>query len=454
MLTLAALLLAGCDNNVAGPESDLAAEPAAATEDTATEGTAFELSLFGDPSGCETGTQSTGATFEICFPDLLEGQFLPWNRFLLVYAHGYQDPSGGPRLPSEAEDLAGLVLPRGFAFATTSYSKAGLAIEDGVNDVRDLVRNFTGYVDQAFGKRISRPEIVVVAGASEGALVAALITEQFADVSSNKPNKRLVHGGAAVCGPIGSFTEQTNYFGDFLVVFNYFFPHVFNGLVTPASVATDVITAWSDDPASGYPLAVAQALAAEPEKAAQLRDVTGLPVRDGSMGAIVESALQVLYYNVNATNDAVATLGGLPFDNARRTYSGSLDDEALNDGVARYRADRIALRTINKKYTTSGALKVPLETMTTSLDAQVPAWQQDLYRKKVIGNGLGSIILHGQSVVGRYGHCTFEEDELLGLFNRLLLKVAGQQIFTTVSPQQGVASAGPISLSSVKAPSF
>lgn len=72
---------------------------------------------------------------------------------------------------------------------------------------------------------------------------------------------------------------------------------------------------------------------------------------------------------------------------------------------------------------------------------------------KVISNGLRSIILHGQSVVDRYGHCTFQEDELLGLFSRLL-KVAGQQIFTTVSPEQQASSAGPISLSSVKAPSF
>ena len=48
-------------------------------------------------------------------------------------------------------------------------------------------------------------------------------------------------------------------------------------------------------------------------------------------------------YNIMATNDAMAKLGGNPFDNMDRVYSGSADDLALNAAVSRFSADPVAL---------------------------------------------------------------------------------------------------------------
>ena len=55
-----------------------------------------------------------------------------------------------------------------------------------------------------------------VTGVSEGGLVAAKSLEDDAAFS----------GGVEVCGPIGSFQKQIDYFSDVRVLFDYFFPGV------------------------------------------------------------------------------------------------------------------------------------------------------------------------------------------------------------------------------------
>jgi hypothetical protein len=51
-----------------------------------------------------------------------------------------------------------------------------------------------------------------------------------------------------------------------------------------------------------------------------------------------KTALDVLSYNVNATNDAIYWLGGNPYGNRYRWYSGSANDFLLNLRVQRFDA--------------------------------------------------------------------------------------------------------------------
>src|SRR5512139_1716815 len=73
---------------------------------------------------------------------------LPWNGDLVVYAHGYVPDLGQPvAIPEDQLDFDGVYLPdlinsMGYAFAVTSYSVNGLAVPEGVADVRDLVSVF------------------------------------------------------------------------------------------------------------------------------------------------------------------------------------------------------------------------------------------------------------------------------------------------------------------------
>ncbi len=114
----------------------------------------------------------------------------------------------------------------GYAFAVTSYSKTGLAVVQGVADVVDLVG--------IFKKIWENPKHVYLVGASQGGLVCALALEQ---------NPELFSGGLSMCGPIGDFRYQINYWSDFRVIFDYFFP----ALVIPNSavdIRPDVMLNW------------------------------------------------------------------------------------------------------------------------------------------------------------------------------------------------------------------
>src|SRR5262245_1474677 len=75
------------------------------------------------------GAQSSGAIYRICMPE--PGCY---NGDLVIYAHGYVDayqPVGIPEdqltLP-DGTSVPGLINSLGYGFATTSYSRNGLAI--------------------------------------------------------------------------------------------------------------------------------------------------------------------------------------------------------------------------------------------------------------------------------------------------------------------------------------
>ena len=68
------------------------------------------------------------------------------TRGLVVFAHGYvafNQPLNFYHLTlPDGTSIPGLVESPGFAFATTSYRKNGLAVLEGVEDVKELVQAF------------------------------------------------------------------------------------------------------------------------------------------------------------------------------------------------------------------------------------------------------------------------------------------------------------------------
>src|SRR5512139_2914187 len=216
------------------------------------------------PPNCVEGTQKTGAVYRICMPSPLS-----WNGDLVLYAHGYVPDLGQPvAIPEDQLYLAGVYIPdlinnMGYAFATTSYSANGLAVTEGVADVRDLVRVFKKMVGPEQVKR------VYLVGVSEGGLVTTLAVEKFPDV---------FHGGLAACGPVGDFREQINYWGDFRVVFDHFFPGVLP-LWSPQNVLIplQVMADWE----AVYAPTIAVKLSQNPIAAQQLLNVTQAPIDPG-----------------------------------------------------------------------------------------------------------------------------------------------------------------------------
>jgi hypothetical protein len=217
----------------------------------------------------------------------------------------------------------------------------------------------------------------------------------------------------AACGPLGDFTAEVDYFGDFRTIFDYFFPGVIPGGVV--DVPDSVRSQWS----SRYAPAVTSALQANPSATLQLLAVTGAPTDPADPQSTGATALDILWYDIFALPDARARLGGQPYDNVGRAYQGSLDDTALNAGVERVAADATARAGLGQ-FETSGALTVPLATLQTTGDPVVPAVQAELYADKVTAQGAASLL--DARTVSRYGHCTFQASELLNAFTAVVAR--------------------------------
>src|SRR5204863_270606 len=105
-----------------------------------------------------------------------------YNGSLMVWAHGFQDATELVGIPEGQLCFAGLpclpdlITSLGFGFATNSYSKTGLAVIQGRNDIVDLV--------QIYAAQKGPPNRVYLIGASEGGLITTQALEQRPDVFS------------------------------------------------------------------------------------------------------------------------------------------------------------------------------------------------------------------------------------------------------------------------------
>jgi pimeloyl-ACP methyl ester carboxylesterase len=365
---------------------------------------AFGLLLLAAPASAQLAcdrddVQSSGSIYRICMPPAEK-----YNGILVVWAHGFQDAGTPVQIPEDQLCpgefcIPDIVTSLGFGFATNSYSKTGMAIVQGKDDILDLVN--------IFAAQKGKPEKVYLVGASEGGLITALAVEQHPDIFS---------AGLAACGPIGDFPFQINYFGDARVTFEYFFPGVIPG--DPLNPDQWLMNIWND-----YYQQVVKPIVFDPGNWHQLDQwvaVAKLPFDAANYLETVEVSVQdALRYSVINARDAGMTLGGFPFDNRKRWYTGSDHDLLLNVSVQRAKADSAALAEMHSRYRTTGMLERPLITLHTLRDQQVPFVHEQLYNLKALA--AGSLFTRHLSVpVDRFEHCNFTRDEVLFSFAIML----------------------------------
>jgi pimeloyl-ACP methyl ester carboxylesterase len=353
-----------------------------------------------------SGTQASGSHYRITRPC-----GAGYNDRLVVWVHGFQDATDPVGIPEDQLQLGDLYLPDlvnslGFGFATNSFSKTGLAVQQGIDDIRDLVRIYL--------EKVGKPRKVYLVGVSEGGLITTLLLERFPDEFS---------GGIAACGPIGDFQSQVNFIGDARVTFDYYFPDLIPG--NPFQPPEELIENWKG-PEGYYETVVAPVLHA-PQNAARRDEWSRVAKmqfdpteREATLRIAIE---QVLRYAVVNFNDTTATLGGIPYENRWTWYAGAQDPLALNRGVHRQGAAPAAIRAIRQYYTTTGRLRKPLMTMHTLRDPLVPYWHEPWYTVK---NWPSQSFLSQRLnlPVDRFGHCNFTTEEALLMFT-LLLKYNG-----------------------------
>lgn len=348
------------------------------------------------------GVQASGSLYRITVPPAAQ-----YNRVLVIYAHGFQEATDVVRIPEEQLGFGEVYLPDlvnalGFGFATNSYSKPGLAVLHGVDDILDLVT--------IYEQTVGRPEKIYLAGISEGGLVVTLLLEQHPE---------LFAGGLSACGLIGDFRAEINYIGDARATFEYYFPGLIVG--DPLHPSPELVATWSMP--GGYYESVVEPALIDPNNAAAFQEwarVAQLPFDPNDREAtLLSSARFVLSYVVVNLNDAAATLGGFPFENRFTWYTGASDPWGLNSAAIRTTADPVALEEMRLHYTPTGKLTRPLMTLHTLYDPLVPYWHETVYTLKNLR--LESYLTQRVNLpVERYGHCNFELPEVLSMFALLL----------------------------------
>ena len=365
---------------------------------------------------CEEGTLNSGADFKICVPRI-------WNRELVVYAPGYRDPNLGD-LEIRDDEIGGfsvqeIVNNLGFAFATTSYHKNGLPLTEDEFDALDDLIQLVELTDEITRRPLRKSYLT---GPSLGGLVSVLGIETLA---------KTFDAALAACGPYGDFRWQLDYFGDFRVVFDALFAEqiVVNEnenknewpiWTEPGYVDEFLIDQWDNVIEPAIRDAIADDLDNDGALINQLLEITGAPVDSADDGTIVETVVDILWYHVHGTNDAIEVLGGQPYDNNERDFNDVI--------VERFEAAPAAVAAIDAHYQTSGLLQRPLVTLHTDLDPVNPVEHQQLYRAKARPG-----ILHTPITVSRYGHCNFTLEEVLAAFSLMILKSTAQDLLVSIS---------------------
>jgi pimeloyl-ACP methyl ester carboxylesterase len=369
------------------------------------------LTAFGQMS-CTEGEQESSSIYRICLPP--PGSY---NGNLIIWVHGFQNADDPVAIPEDQLRYGDVYLPElavnlGFGFATNSFSKTGLAVTQGVADIMDLV--------EIYEIQHGTAENIYLIGASEGGLITTLLLEQ---------NPGVFKAGYALCGPVGDFPYQINYFGHARATFEYFFPNVVPGYGIFNDSSLPISSRKWDEYFEKF---VEPLMDSKPSRWKQWVKVAGLPDDPADVNSsILNSAKDALRYTVINLQDAVDTLAGFPFDNSRKWYSGSNNDLLLNLLVKRFSASEKALSNMKSVYNTTGALNDPLITMHTTRDQQVPYFHEMFYNLKSILQG-SFLSYHVNIPVNRYGHCRFTAGEALAGFATMLYYSGDLEMLTGV----------------------
>jgi len=343
-----------------------------------------------------------------------------WNGRLIIYAHDFVPAQALLELPSDELTLAdgtfvpNLFLARNYAFATSSFHKNGVAIEQGADDLNKLLEYF---------KKIVPPHSltkVFITGASEGGEIALLLLERY-------PGK--YDAGLALCAPVGGSPDLIKYTYDFRAVFDYFFPAVFT---FPPNQPGEKPFGAVDVPENAYLFwgvyesRIITALMSDQSATAQLFNVTKAAIDVADPSSAITTALSLSFYSIFGTNDQIATAGGIPYDNRSTTYVGSTNDTALNSGVERIEADGRARAYARRFYQPNGNLHGPLVTLHTTLDEVVPFQNEVNYSNLVAQKGKSAFL--SILPVPRYGHCNFTSHEVVQAFTLMVQQAEAQQV--------------------------
>ncbi|MEO7916665.1 MAG: prolyl oligopeptidase family serine peptidase, partial [Dokdonella sp.] len=307
-----------------------------------------------------------------------------WNRELVVFYHGYE---AEPKRFSKDEALSPMfdpLLDRGYAVLQSGYSVGGWAVEQGYADTEMLRRKFIS----DHGK----PKRSFVMGMSMGGTLTVMTIEK---------RPQIYAGALSLCGVLKDTHSYLHATFALRAAFDHYFPDVLGPLVP---VPEDFV------PTTQVTQRVLSALRGNVTAKNALLKYVGV----GNL----EDLAAVLTIKTYQFKELQHRAGGNPFDNSELIYSGSGDDDALNDGVKRYRAETKARAYMLRWYSPSGDLKRPMLALHDVGDPLVVASTAFEYATLVQLNDNGANFT--QQYVKRSGHCVFDPSEIANAFDQLV----------------------------------
>jgi pimeloyl-ACP methyl ester carboxylesterase len=340
----------------------------------------------------ETGP---GSQYELAKP-------VNWNGTVVYYAHGFNDPTDPIALPFK-ENIALTIAElgrRGYAVAYSSFSENGYALSDGMQRTHQL----RGLFASEFGQ----PQKSFLMGHSLGGGVALALAEKY-------PHQ--YDGAMPMCGIVGGGQLQIDYLANVRAAFDAIYPDVLRG--SAVDIPADLTRGEVEREAM-------KAMMQNPAGAVALVNLLPSPVEapPGSVPAAIGGVIAALGFHVRGGTDVIdRTHGHNAFDNTTTVYAGGIPAPGLSgsdiDGrIERFAATPDAQNYLERWFTPSGDLQIPVLTLHTMWDPAVPR-AHEAKLADAVGKAGRSAMLRQKTTVA-FNHCGFSTNEIVGYFEELV----------------------------------
>ncbi len=345
-------------------------------------------------AACYGGQDDRGAYYVLVRPK-------NWNGVLVVHSHG--GPSlNVPKPTTPVSDLErfAVVVKEGFAWAGSAYRRSGYGMTMAAEDTESARRIYIA--------KFGVPRRTIIHGQSWGGGVAAKTIELFNGATDGKP-----HYDAALLtsGVLAGNTRAYLYRIDLLAVYRYYcrnlpregepdFP-VWMGLPAASKMTGKELEARINE-CTGVGLARDKRTAAQQRNLDNITRVIRIPER---------ILVRQMDFSVFMWQDIVhKRLGGKnPWSNARVRYTGSDDDQALNQGVPRFEADREAAAQFARDGDMTGKGSIPILTIHAIDDPIIFVEQESAYRATLEAAGTADRLVQTFTREGEHSYLSTPE---------------------------------------------
>ena len=325
-------------------------------------------------------------------PGALYALYIPrsWNGDAVYYVHGVRDVNSPVDLRNQGNFFAvrDALGAQGYAIAYSSWSANGMVVSDGTRRVHQM----RGILTTELRRPPARSFLL---GYSLGGLVALDLLETYPEQYD---------GGLLLCGMLGGVGMEIAYYADVRVLFDLLYPGVWPGSPVTLQQLTGVLEA------NPTPLFLIASLEQSPLPYRPIGDV-----HDPSSAAFqyLVGSLYTALANSNGNDYYDLTHGHDFIDNSTTAYSIGTNPllplsvlspmlDFVNAHVARHTADPAGANYVDRNYTPTGDIRIPVLTLHTSWDPTNPVFHETAFREKVIAAGAAGNLL--QRFYPAYGH--------------------------------------------------